>query len=93
MNPPIPELSVVILAYRSAESIESFVEKLISSLEGVEPNWEIVLVGNYIEGSDDQTPEVVKNMADKNSRIQAVVKMKKEMMMKQIQRESMQHFV
>lgn len=76
----IPNLSVVVLCYRSGEAIEPFVESLISSLEEYEPDWEIVLVGNYFEGSGDRTPEVVKVLAKKNPRIRSVTLAKEGMM-------------
>ena len=47
-----PELSIVVLAYRSAETIENFVESLVHSLEEEELIWEIILVGNYFEGTN-----------------------------------------
>ncbi|MEK9628633.1 MAG: glycosyltransferase family 2 protein [Nitrospinota bacterium] len=75
-----PELSVVVLAYRSAETIESFVNSLIDSLEKEKLLWEIVLVGNYFEGIGDQTPDVVKKIAEENPRIKAVAEIKKGMM-------------
>lgn len=75
-----PEISVVVLAYRSAETIESFVNSLVDSLEKEKVLWEIVLVGNYFEGIGDQTPDVVRNIAAKESRIKAVAEIKKGMM-------------
>ena len=75
-----PEISVVVLAYRSAETIESFVDSLVDSLEKEKVLWEIVLVGNYFEGIGDQTPDVVRNIAAKESRIKAVAEIKKGMM-------------
>ena len=42
-----PEISVVILADRSAATITNFVDSLIDSLEKENLLWEIVLVGNY----------------------------------------------
>ncbi len=80
MNSSTPELSVVVLCYQSGKTIPSFVGPLIDSLNENEPNWEIILVGNYREGSGDNTPEVVKELAQQNERIQAVT-LKKEGMM------------
>ncbi len=76
----IPNLSVVVLAYRSATTIPSFVDSLISCLEASEPDWEIVLVGNYFENTGDQTPQVVADLAKQNPRIQAVTRPKEGMM-------------
>ena len=75
-----PEISVVVLAYRSAETIEGFIDSLVVSLEKEKVLWEIVLVGNYFEGIGDQTPDVVRNIAARESRIKAVAEIKKGMM-------------
>jgi glycosyltransferase involved in cell wall biosynthesis len=75
-----PEISVVVLSYRSAATIKSFVDSLVNSLEKENLIWEIVLVGNYFEGVGDQTPEVVRDIAARDSRIKAVAELKKGMM-------------
>ena len=75
-----PEISVVVLAYRSATTITSFVDSLVESLEKEQLLWEIVLVGNYFEGVGDKTPEVVRGISARDSRIKAVAKIKKGMM-------------
>ena len=75
-----PEISVIVLAYRSASTITSFVDSLVDSLEKEKLSWEIVLVGNYFEGVGDQTPEVVRGIAVRDSRIKAVAEIKKGMM-------------
>ncbi len=75
-----PEISVVVLAYRSAGTIESFVDSLVNSLEQENLLWEIVLVGNYFEGIGDQTPNVVRKIAARDLRIKAVAEIKKGMM-------------
>ena len=75
-----PELSIVVLAYRSAETIENFVKSLVYSLEEEKLIWEIILVGNYFEGIGDRTPEVVRKIAAGDSRITAVTEVKKGMM-------------
>mgnify|MGYP001367054690 CR=1 FL=1 len=74
------ELSIVVLAYRSAETIENFVKSLIHSLEKEKLLWEIILVGNYFEGLGDRTPEVVRKIAAEDSRITAITETKKGMM-------------
>ena len=75
-----PEISVVVLAYRSATTIASFVDSLVESLDKEKLLWEIVLVGNYFEGVEDKTPEVVKGIAAKDTRIKVVAEIKKGMM-------------
>ena len=54
---PRPNLSVVVLAYRSENNICGFVDTLIALLEREEPEWELVLVANHFSGDGDQTPE------------------------------------
>lgn len=75
-----PEISIVVLAYRSAETIKSFVDSLVESLENENLQWEIVLVGNYFEGKGDQTPEVINKIASQNAQIKVVTEIKKGMM-------------
>ncbi|MBT5633446.1 MAG: glycosyltransferase family 2 protein [Nitrospina sp.] len=75
-----PDISVVVLAYRSASTIEGFVSSLVASLDNERLDWEIILVGNYAEGADDQTPEVVRRISSGNSRIKSVVRVKEGMM-------------
>lgn len=80
MNSKPPNLSVVVLCYRSADTIASFVTPLVASLKENEPDWEVVLVGNYIENSGDRTPEAVKNLAKTDPRIRSVTLVKEGMM-------------
>ena len=80
MKMDTPEISVVVLAYRSAETIKSFVDSLVESLENENLQWEIVLVGNYFEGKGDQTPEVINKIASQNEQIKVVAEVKKGMM-------------
>ena len=75
-----PEISVVVLAYRSASTITTFVDSLADSLEKEKLLWEIILVGNYFKGVGDETPEVVRGIAARDSRIKAVAEVKKGMM-------------
>ena len=76
----VPEISVVVLAYRSAGTITGFVDSLVESLEKENLRWEIVLVGNYFEGKGDQTPEIIHKIASREARIKVVAKIKKGMM-------------
>jgi len=76
----VPEISVVVLAYQSAETITGFVDSLVKSLEKENLEWEIVLVGNYFEGKGDQTPEVINKIASEDARIKVVNRIKKGMM-------------
>lgn len=75
-----PHFSLVVLCYRSGQSIIPFVERLQRTLSRCNFTWEIVLVGNYIEGSDDETPEVVTNLAERSDNIRTVIRPKQGMM-------------
>ena len=74
------DISVVLLCYRSEEAVWKFVETLKHSLEEVDVSWEIILVGNYVEDSADRTPEIVREIANQDSRIRAITKVKQGMM-------------
>ena len=41
------------------------IERLRYALSRCNFTWELVLVGNYIEGSDDETPQVVRELAER----------------------------
>jgi glycosyltransferase involved in cell wall biosynthesis len=75
-----PHFSLVVLCYRSGQNIIPFVERLQRTLSRCSFSWEIVLVGNYIEGSDDETPEVVKKLAAGSDNIRTVIRPKQGMM-------------
>ncbi len=74
------ELSVVILCYRAEESIIPFSEKLKEEVSKLTDSFEIVLVGNYLEGSSDKTPEIIKEIASKDPVFKAISQVKKGMM-------------
>jgi glycosyltransferase involved in cell wall biosynthesis len=75
-----PHFSLVVLCYRSGTSIIPFVERLQRTLSRCNFSWELVLVGNYIEGSDDETPAVVKRLAEQSPNIRTVIRPKQGMM-------------
>ena len=68
------------LCYRSGQNIIPFVERLQRTLSRCNFTWELVLVGNYIEGSDDETPEVVTKLAESSDNIRTVIRPKQGMM-------------
>jgi glycosyltransferase involved in cell wall biosynthesis len=72
-----PELSVVVLCYRSGDAARSFAARISNALAdaGIE-DYQLVLVGNYVQGSGDTTPDVVRELAAEDPRIvcSAVVK-------------------
>ena len=73
---PEPELSAIVLCYRAGESIRHVIEPLYRELEESGATYELVLVANYHEGSDDATPAVVAEFAREhpNARCLAEVK-------------------
>ena len=75
-----PEISVVILCYRAGQRAYAFVERTVKLLELFTPSWEIILVANYFENSDDNTPEIVKDISLKDERVKVVAKPKEGMM-------------
>lgn len=74
------EISVVILCYRTGERIRDFVDKVVKLIADSIPSWEIILVGNYLENTDDTTPGIVKDIASKNQNIKAITRVKEGMM-------------
>jgi len=72
-----PDISLVILCYQTGHKIHRFLSEVIDSLNTVTINWEIVLVGNYVAGKQDATPDVVREIASKDPRIRAVAKAKR----------------
>jgi|TARA_Y100000294_G_scaffold37779_1_gene33469 glycosyltransferase involved in cell wall biosynthesis len=75
-----PDLSVVLLCYRSEDAVSSFVEQLKSCLSELNIDWEIILVSNYLTGSNDRTPEIARSIARQDPRIKALTKEKEGMM-------------
>lgn len=71
--------SIVFLCYGGGRSIIPRVEELHRMLNNLDQLWEIILVGNYIEGTRDQTPQVVQQLAAKLDRIRFVAQPKKGM--------------
>jgi glycosyltransferase involved in cell wall biosynthesis len=65
-----PELSVVVLCYRSGDEARSFAARMREALLGAGiDNYQLVLVGNYIGGSGDTTPDVVRELAAGDPRV------------------------
>ena len=77
----LPELSVVILCYKAGRDVKDFVAKTITELQqhGI-ADYQLVLVGNYHQGSTDITPQMVQELAGGNNRIVGVTLPKQGMM-------------
>jgi glycosyltransferase involved in cell wall biosynthesis len=80
MTRAVPDISVVVLCYRAGRAAEDFVRRVIEALGRETENWEAVLVGNYLKGAVDETPEVVRALAASDPRIKAVTLEKQGMM-------------
>lgn len=77
----IPDISVVILCYRTGNKAKEFTVKVIHEISKASENYEIILVGNYSKQDDsDKTPEVVREIASRDPRIKAVTLEKQGMM-------------
>lgn len=65
-----PDLSVVVLCYRSGDDARTCAARIGTLLidAGID-NYQLVLVGNYVAGSGDTTPEVVRELAAGDPRI------------------------
>ena len=75
------DLSLVILCYRSEEFATEFAAQALEMLEGYGiEDFELVLVANYLEGSEDRTPGIVRELAATDSRICCLAEPKKGMM-------------
>jgi glycosyltransferase involved in cell wall biosynthesis len=76
-----PELSVIVLCYRSGGAARAFAARIRKSLldAGID-NYQLVLVGNYVAGSGDTTPEVVRELAAGDPRIVCSAVLKQGMM-------------
>ncbi len=59
-----PELSVVVLCYRSGAAARYFAARISEALldAGID-DYQLVLVGNYLAGGGDTTPDVVRELA------------------------------
>ena len=72
-----PDISIVILCYRSNETIIPFIAKVKSELaNGNISNYELVLVANYFENDSDKTPMIVKELESNDERIKVVTEKK-----------------
>ncbi len=66
----IPDLSVVVLCYQSGIEARTQAERIrMALLDADIENYQLVLVGNFLSGSDDPTPEIVRQLAVGDSRI------------------------
>jgi glycosyltransferase involved in cell wall biosynthesis len=57
------EFSIAVLCYRAEEEIVPFVENLHKIMSLFRFEWELILVANFWEGSNDRTPEICQQLA------------------------------
>ncbi len=77
----IPALSVVVLCYKSGETIIPFLEQMEQEFRDKSmDDYELVLVANYTPGAHDSTPQVVRRLAEKNPYVVTVTLEKRGMM-------------
>jgi glycosyltransferase involved in cell wall biosynthesis len=71
-----PEISVVILCYQEGRRIQPFVDRTIKVLDDLQVEWEIILVANYWENRDDETPKAAEEAAAQRNNIKVIAKRK-----------------
>ena len=71
-----PELSVVVLCYRTEDLARSFVDQIRKELEAESIDYEMILVGNYHPGLRDRTPQILHELASQNPRYRVIAKVK-----------------
>lgn len=72
----IPEISVVILCYQEGQRLSSFVHRTVNLLERLAIPWEIVLVANYWDNEEDDTPKEANKISAQSSNIKVITKLK-----------------
>ncbi|HAP70528.1 MAG TPA: hypothetical protein DCR04_12530 [Flavobacteriales bacterium] len=70
----------IILCYGLGSAIIEFVSRTEACVKELTDNYELVLVANYLEGSDDRTRDFVAQIADENPKCKTVCKPKEGMM-------------
>jgi glycosyltransferase involved in cell wall biosynthesis len=71
-----PELSAIVLCYWAEENIRYVVEPLHRDLAESGVTFELVLVANYHQGSEDRTPEIVRQIAGDLDAVRTVIQPK-----------------
>ena len=74
--PSPPELSVVVLCFRSEQELPRVVGPLHEQLEAEEISYELVLVANYWPGDQDRTPDYAQAFADEHANVLVIAEPK-----------------
>lgn len=72
-----PEYSIVILCYQAEEYCRVFVAEVIENVSKLNIDYELILVANYWENSNDQTPRIAQELSNNNAYIKVVALPKK----------------
>ncbi len=72
-----PDISVVVLCYKEGKPIVDFLSKIKKAVEAKGVSYEIIPVSNFYPGDTDETPNILKNLAQNDSHIKPVSKEKK----------------
>ncbi len=75
-----PEYSIVILCYRVGRYCTTFVNEVIENVDKLNVDYELILVANYWEGSNDETTRIAEELSRANARIKVVALPKEGMM-------------
>jgi glycosyltransferase involved in cell wall biosynthesis len=76
MESPV-EFSIAVLCYRAEEEIIPFVENLHEIMSLFRFEWELILVANFWQGSNDRTPEVCRQLAERLPNVRVLAEAKK----------------
>ena len=76
MAESLVEFSIAILCYRAEEGIIPFVENLHKIMSLFRFEWEVILVANFWQGSDDRTPEICRRLAERLPRVRVLAEPK-----------------
>ena len=71
-----PELSVVLLGYRSGATLAALVQRTAAVLDEAAIDWEAVLVANFWPGDGDETPVVARTLAALSPRLRVLAEPK-----------------
>lgn len=71
------DLSIILLCYKSEEYAEKYLKSVESSMQDNNiKSYEILLVGNYVNGSEDITPKVISKLAKSKDNVSALTMQK-----------------
>ncbi len=76
MESPV-EFSIAVLCYRAEEEIIPFVEKLHEIMSLFRFEWELILVANFWRGSNDRTPVICRQLAERLPNVRVLAEPKK----------------